>query len=258
MVLGKRGRQLRNCSHPMKRKKYVRRATPIRKTYGKGFQPGAPSDQMTPELKHWDTGSDLVAISNTNTTTNPAYDQIDSLNQMAAGDDGSQRNGLKIQIRKLSFRIKLEVDSNSDAAYANLIQDAHLFRVIIYVDVSPNGTAPAWTQVFDSSPPSQGQLYDYNFTPASDRFKVLVNDLVRVGPSQMIYDGTNYHAGGNMQFRSYNIKNLNMATWFSDTTNNLAAIQRNNIGVFIACDGVAASIPHLKYSFRSRVRYEDY
>jgi len=224
--------------------------------YGFGFQPTS-SSQIGPELKWWDHGQDLTALDTAPDANNPASYHIESLNQMAAGDDGNQRQGLKIQIKKLNLRMKVKVDPNSDGTNANIVADAHLFRVIVYLDVSPNGAGATWDQIFEVNPTSEGQEYVYNKLSSTGRFKILIDKWIRVPPSFVVYDGTNFHAYGNHMFFKKSIP-LDVATHFSDTTNNLTAIQRNNIGMFIVADASATTYTDMKFSFRSRIRFHDY
>ena len=225
--------------------------------YGRGYQPNNAFSASAPELKWWDHGENLTALSTAPDADNPAYYQVASLNAMAAGDDGDQRNGNKINIKKITVRIKVETDPNSDGSNANIIANAHLWRVVLYLDTSPNGSTPTFDQFFENTPNNEGQLYDYNKLANKDRFKVLKDWFIHVPPCYVVYDGTNYHSYGNSAFRKKTVT-LNCPTLFSDTTNNLAAIQKNNIGMWIMCDASATTYTDMKFSYRARVRFTDY
>ena len=120
--------------------------------------------------------------------------------QFATGDDGSQRNGFKIQAKKLTLRMKVAVDPNSDATNANIVANAHIFRVILYVDVASNGTAPTWDQLIETNPTNEGQEYAYNKLSSTGRFKILMDKWVTVPPSYVVHDGAAFHAYGNNKF----------------------------------------------------------
>jgi hypothetical protein len=238
-----------------KRQKMAPRRRRVRH-YGPGYQPTSAS-QPGPELKWFDHGQNLTSLDIAPDSDNPAYYQVQSLVQMAAGDDGSQRNGLKIQLKKLNLRMKLEVDPNSDASNANIVANAHLFRILVYVDCAPNGAAPTWGQLIETSPTNEGQLYAYNKTSSNGRFKVLIDKWITVHPSYVTHDGTNFHAYGNTAFFKKSIP-LDISTHYSDTANNLSSIQRNNIGMFICSDASDTTYTDMKFSYRARVRFNDF
>lgn len=233
-----------------------KRSGPI-KQYGKGFQPNAPRQAMAPELKHYSTGLDLTALDTAPSSTSPALYHITSLNNLAQGDAEDARTGNKICLKKVNLRIKVSVDPNSDASNANIVADAHEYRVILYLDTSPNGAAPAWGDMFDTNPSNDGQLYDFNKIAGCDRFKILSDQFIRVPPSFVTYDGTNFHSYGNFKFFKCSIP-LNCPIWFSDSTSNLTAIQKNNVGIWICSDASNTAYPNMKFSYRSRIRYTDY
>lgn len=224
--------------------------------YGRGYQPTSAS-QPGPELKWWDHGANLTALDTAPSGANPALYHVLSLNQMAAGDDGDQRNGLKIQAKKINLRFRCHTDANSDGVNANIVADAHQWRVVLYVDTAPNGAAPTWDQLIQVTPNNEAQQFAYNKLASTGRFKILMDKWITVPPSYVVYDGTNYHAYGNNKFFKKSIP-LDMAIHYSDTTNNLAAIQRNNIGMFITSDGSATSYTQMKFSYRARLRFVDY
>ena len=206
---------------------------------------------------HYTTGLNLTALDTAPTSSNPAYYHITSLNNIAQGDTGDGRKGNKIQLKRINLRMKVEVDPNSDDTWTDLVANAHVFRVIMYLDLRPNGAAPGWTEMFDPYPVNSGQLYDYNNPYQRDRFKILCDKFITVPPSFMLYDGMNYHSGGNCKFFKVSVP-LDCATWFSDGTNNLASIQQNNLGLWIASDASSTAYPTMKFSYRTKLRYHDF
>lgn len=257
MVLGKRARM--GGRKPYAKRKYRRTQTDQKypRQFGPGYQPGTQLAARGPELMHYTTGLNLTALNTAPASTNPALYQVTSLNNIAQGDAGDGRKGNKIRLRRITIRVKVEVDPNSDGVYTNLVANAHVFRVVLYLDTRMNGASPNWTDMFDSNPTNMGQLYDYNNPYVCNRFKILVDKFITVPPSYMIYDGTNYHSGGNCKFFKASIP-LDCSTWFSDGTNNLSAIQENNLGMWIASDASSTAYPTMKFSYRSKLRYNDY
>ena len=245
-----------------KRKRPYQRRTPAKRRrttgqYGPGYQPGNRKGGYSPELMHYTTGLNLTALDTAPTSSNPPYYHVTSLNNIAQGDTGDGRKGNKIQLKRINLRMKVEVDPNSDDTWTNLVANAHVFRVIMYLDLRPNGAAPGWTEMFDPYPVNSGQLYDYNNPYQRDRFKILCDKFITVPPSFMLYDGMNYHSGGNCKFFKVSVP-LDCATWFSDGTNNLASIQQNNLGLWIASDASSTAYPTMKFSYRTKLRYHDF
>ena len=159
---------------------------------------------------------------------------------MAAGDDGDQRNGNKIQAKKITIRMKVAVDPNSDSSNTNIVANAHTFRVLLVVDTQPSGAAPTWAQIVENSPNNEGQLYVYNKLSSTGRFKTLMDKFITVPPSYVVFDGDNFHAYGNNKFFKKSIP-LDFAIHYSDTTNNFTGIQKNNIFMIIASDASLSS-----------------
>ena len=258
MVLGKRKYQGKFKAR-RKRAKWVAAGgiNTVPKQYGPGYQPGTRRAGVSPELMHYTTGLNLTSLDTAPASTNPAYYHVSTLNNIAQGDAGDGRKGNKIQLKRITLRMKVEVDPNSDGVYQNLVANGHVFRVILYLDTRPNGAAPGWTEMFDANPGNDGQLYDYNNPYVCDRFKILCDRFITVPPSFILYDGENYHSGGNVKFFKVSVP-LDCAAWYSDGTNNLAAIQQNNIGLWIASDASSTAYHTMKFSYRSKLRYHDF
>lgn len=213
---------------------------------------------QSPEYRHVVTGANLTALNGAPSVANPAYAVVSSLNLIGEGDGQTDRSGLKVQPVRLDMRIKVAVDPNSNATYANLVSDAHLFRVTIVKDLTPQGSAVTWDQVFKSTPTGNGQEYDYQRFEYLRRFKVLYDKFVRVPPSIAFYDGTNYHSGGNFAFLKFSLALAGQDTWFSDSGSGLSSVSENNYFMFISADASSSAYTHMKYSFRSNFVFEDY
>ena len=257
-MLGKRGPYQGKFKQRRKRAKYVQTyGTGLEtKTYGPGYQPGQRRSAGRPELLHYTTGKNLTALDTAPSGSNPALYHVLTLNNIAQGDTGDGRKGNKICAKKITVRMKVEVDPNSDGVYTNLVSSGHLFRVLIYLDTRPNGAGVTINQLLDPNPANDGQVYSYNNIYAKDRFKILSDKWLQVPPSFILYDGENYHSGGNFKFFKVSVP-LNCEIWYSDSTNNLSAIQANNIGIFIMSDASSTAYPTMKFSYRSQLRYTD-
>ena len=210
-----------------------------------------------PEVKQYDTGLNLTALDTAPSSSAPGLYHVTSLCNIAAGDGQSERNGIKIQNRRLRLRIKCAVDPNSDASNANIVADAHTFRVVCYLDRSPNGHSCTWQQIFDYVPTDSGQLYDYQNKFQERRFQLLVDEVFTVPHSFVTYAGASFHSYGNNKYLEWEMP-LNHATWYGDATSNLSAIQEGNVGLFICADCTEHTMPYMKFSYRSRIEFTDY
>jgi len=210
-----------------------------------------------PEIKTITQGLNLTALNLAPGATNPALYHVTSVCAVATGDTYSERSGNQILCRDLNLRLKVQVDPNSTATFSNLVSNSHVFRITVYKDMMPNGATVTWSTVFDTVPNNAGQEYDYQNQWSRKRFKILVDRFVRVEPSYVIWDSTNYRSLGNNKFVEFSIP-LNCQTWFSDGTVSVTSIQQNNIGFFVSSDASSTAYPQLKFSYRSRVEFHDY
>ena len=215
------------------------------------------SGRFNPEIKQYDTGLNLTSLDTNGSSTAPALYKVGTVCNIAAGDGQSERTGIKIQARRLHLRIKTAVDPNSDASNANIVADAHTFRLIVYIDKYSNGQNVTFDNIFDYVPNDAGQLYDYPNKFQERRFKVLVDELWTVPPSYVTYDGMNFHAYGNNLVKDYDLK-LNHDIWYGDTSDHESSIFEGNIGFFICSDVSNANIAKMKFSYRSRLEFADY
>lgn len=220
-------------------------------------KPSKKISSTSPELKHYVTGNNLIALDTGPSSTNPAFYKIGSFNNIAHGDGQTDRTGIKIQARRLQGRFKFAVDPNSSSTFTDIVSDAHLFRLCIIQDTNPNGVVPNWTDVFQTYITNASQEYDWKNPWFDRRFKMLIDKFIRVPPSYVIYDGSNYHSLGNFKFFEFDIP-LNSDIWYSDGTSNTSAIQQNNFFAFVASDATTSAYPQMKFSSRVTLRYQDY
>ena len=215
------------------------------------------SGQFRPEVKQYDTGLNLTSLDTNPSSSAPALYQVTTFNNIASGDGQSERTGIKIQAKRLQLRVKTAVDPNSDSSNANIVADAHTFRIVVFLDKFKNGQTVTFDDIFDYVPTDAGQLYDYPNKFQERRFKLLVDKIFTVEPSYVTFDGHDFHAYGNNCFHEFDIP-LSHDIWYGDTSNNLSAIYEGNIGMFVCADVSSANIGKIKFSYRSRLSFVDY
>lgn len=170
--------------NPNKKRKFAKvskpKPTPMKTIYAKG------------EKKFFDQA---VATYQVNTTGS-----LTCLNCMIRGDDYTERIGRKIQVSSLYIRGYIRHEN----AVPGVI-NAQLWRLIVFSDSQPNGTAPGVTDVLMTANPS-AQLNPNN----RDRFKILKD-------KQWTSDGANNQTIGNHAFPIKLFKQLNLQTIFNGT-----------------------------------------
>lgn len=234
----------------MKRNQARTKSTPSRSK-------NRPITQRQPETKHFVTGTNIIAFDTAPTSTNPALYKVGSLCNIAHGDGQTDRTGIKVQARKLQFRCKVSIDPNSTSTFANLVANAHEFRVTIIHDRFPNGVVPDWDEVFQVYTNNNGQLYDWIVAWHKKRFKAVFDKFIKVPPSYVVYDGATYHALGNNAHLEVDIP-LNCDIMYSDGESNTSSIQENNFFVFFSSDASSTAYTQCKFSYRSNLQFQDY
>ena len=213
--------------------------------------------RLPPEIKHFTVGKDLTALDTPPSSSNPALYCVETLINTSEGDGQTDRTGIKIQCIRIEGTIKVAVDPNSDASNSNIVADAHLFRVVLIQDRHPNGAGAGWPDVFQAFPNNEAQEFSFMNPWFTKRFNFIMDKYVRVPPSYVTHDGTNFHAYGNFKYLEFDYP-LNFETLYSDNTNNLTAIQGNNLFLIIAADASSTSYTKMKFSYRIKTSYMDY
>lgn len=95
---------------------------------------------------------------------------IVSLNQIAIGDDISQRTGQSILVKYISFR---------GIVYRNSANQNETFRIMVFRDTSNQGTAPTLANVLQANGSAYTPLSNLNLT-FKDRFKILYTTTLTV------------------------------------------------------------------------------
>jgi len=217
-----------------------------------------PSEKMAnAELKQLEYGQDLTALTSGPTTTSPAHTTISTLVGMATGTGSNTREGLQIQAKSIKVTVNCVIDPHSDTSNANMVANAHHFRVILVCDRVSQGAAASWSQVFDTVPNSSAQEFDYPVLHNRRRFKILADEFVSVPPPFVVHDGTNFHSYGNKKLLKVVVP-LNQPIWYNDTSASVGSVSEGNILMFVACDASSSALGKMKFSYRSRLLFTDY
>jgi len=224
----------------------------------KGRATKRPSEKMVEaELKQLEYGQDLTSLTSAPTSSSPALTVIPTLVGMATGTGSNTREGLQVQAKRLLVTVNCVIDPHSDAVNANMVANAHHFRVIIVCDRVSQGSAATWSQVFDTVPNNQAQEFDYPVLHNRRRFKILVDEYVSVPPPFVVHDGATFHSYGNKRLAKFVVP-LNFPIWFNDNTASVGSVSEGNIFMFVASDASSTALGKMKFSYRSRLLFTDY
>lgn len=256
-MLGKRKKQFSMPPHKRDSRKMVRKD----QTYGAGYNPKAPRPVRPlayAEKKWHDTSFKFISGSWTAATTDwPTYASVPSLNLIAAGSEGYERDGSRINAYKLNIRGACNVDKHSSTTYNGTIPDTGYFRVLVYIDTQCNGSATSLDLLFEQRPTGQDSFDVYNSLLDNGRIKVLMDKYVRVPEAVVTYDpndGKFYAPSRIVHFKK--TFNLNLPIQYGDQYANLSSVRTNNIGLLVFA-GFATG-DQCVCSFRTRLRYTDY
>lgn len=252
-MLGKRKKQI---AYP--KQWDAKRKKTANQQFGPGYNPKQVSYRKPPpnaELKWFDKTSVQNGWnaagggmpSNLTTTT---------LVDIAAGDDGYNRNGNKIMVRKLTIRGACELDQNDSATFTSTTPGEVWFRWLIIIDTQANGGIPALTDVFEEDPTS-GDSYDlYNSLKEAGRYKVIMDKYIKVNQAHPMYNTTSGHTHvANRVTHFKKTINLNLPIHYTGGQGAVGQVRNNNIFmvVFNGHDGT-----HCRVNWRTRVRFTDY
>ncbi len=252
-MLGKRRKQV---SYP--KQWDAKRKKTASAQYGSGYDPKRVSKRPPPpnaELK-W---NDLTGLETTWVAAGsglPSHKGVDSLVRIAQGDQGYQRNGNKITLRKLTIRGAVEAYQNSNTTFNSTTPGEVWFRWLIIIDTQANGAFPTVTDIFEEDPTGGDQFDVYNSLKELGRYKVLMDKFIKVSAATPMYNNSSGHT--HVQNRVTHFKksfNLNLPIQYSDSTSNMTSVRNNNIFmlVFNGHDGT-----NLGFNYRTRVRFTDY
>lgn len=255
-MLGKRtlSRTGSFAKYPQAKKKYTKRDN----QFGPGYNPKQVSVRPAPpnaELK-WNDTTGIVTTWVASGSGLPSHAGVDSLVRISQGDQGYQRNGSKITVKKITIRGACEAYGNSNATFSSTTPGEVYFRWMIFVDTQANGAFPTVTDIFEETPTGADVFDIYNSLTETGRFKVLMDKFIRVNEACPMFNTNTQHT--HVQNRLTHFKktiNVNLPIHYSDSSSNMAAVRNNNIFmlIFNGHDG-----SNLGFSYRARVRFTDY
>lgn len=256
--LGKRGQQFRPARLSTLPKS--KRKASGSQQFGSGYNPKQVSNRKPPpnaELK-WNDVSQLITTWVGAGNGLPSHTAVDSLVRIAQGDQGYQRNGNKITIRKLTIRGAVEAYQNSNTTFNSTTPGDVWFRWMIFIDTQANGAFPnPITDVFEENPQGADQFDIYNSLTETGRFKVLMDKFIKVNQAHPMYnsDSGHTHVANRVTHFKKTFSNLNLPIMYSSNTSDMAAVRNNNIFmiIFNGHDGT-----NLGINYRARVRFTDY
>ena len=229
-------------------------------TFGKGYNPKAARDikPLPHSEKKWHDDSQLVPTASWNAadTNWPTYYAVNSINKIAQGDTGYERNGTRINAFKLTLRGSVQVIQHAASTYVNTAPDTHYFRWIVYIDSQCNGAGASLDDLFQQTPNSTDQFDVYNSLYDTGRFKILMDKFIRVPEAVVTYDPGDeqfYAPGRIVHFKK--TFNFQLPIQYGDQYANMTSVRTNNIGMVIFSGN---DKKNQALTYRTRLRYCDY
>ena len=180
------------------------------------------------EPKYMETGLSVTSLTST--------PQVFALSDIAQGDNYTQRNGNLVQSKYLQY----EYSCNQVAGTLPIN-----FKMALVLDRQPNGTAPTFAQVFDTSV-SQLVFTMKNIAAFQERFKILKEDI-GIATSSVGGDG------GQSCYKGYidlsKLKQPDQVTRWNGTT----ATSPNTNGYYLLI--VSTTVTVNECQFRGAFRY---
>lgn len=226
--------------------------------FGPGYNPKQISYRPPPpncEVKWNDTTSGTSSWVASGSGL-PSHVGFDSLVRIAQGDQGYQRNGHKITVKKVTVRGTCEANQNSNATFTSTTPGEVYFRWMLFIDTQCNGAFPTVSDVFEENPTGGDNFDIYNSLTESGRFKVLMDKFIKVSAACPMFNTNTQHTHVSNRLTHFKKTiNLNLPITYSDGSANMAAIRNNNLFmiVFNGHDGTNLSV-----NYRARVRFTDY
>jgi len=189
----------------------------------------------TPELKFHD-----LDIDDTTVVNNIAQD---SCNLIPQGITEKTRIGRKCCIKSIGWRFRWDLKVTSTPA-----ETSDTMRVILYLDKQANGTAPAVTDILESS-----SYLSFNNLSNKNRFRTLMDRTYVLNSKSGAFDGTNDQFGEDHVVDTF-FKRCQIPIEFDDSfaDGRLTTIRSNNIGVLLLSrDSVGG------FKSKMRLRFSD-
>ncbi len=155
---------------------------------------------MLDEIKYIDQGGSMVFDTAALPTNN--FNISTSLIPIIGGTGVSERIGRKLQLIGIDLRMTYGRDFDRSTGGAWTDANQILLRYIILCDLQSNGSAPAYTDVFDEVGPGEHDIDDHYNVDNAERF-VIYHDRIKLCPCTSVFE-----TGG---IAPYNVKGANVA-----------------------------------------------
>lgn len=207
----------------------------------RGYKPN------TVEKKVFDIDSATYAANTTGSVT--------TLFIPTLGSDMTNRVGRKTTVKSLYVRGFLQVEASQSTWTSPLNSVPQQARLIIAIDMQPNGAAPAISDVLKESTKTQSQLNINN----RDRFKILSDKTYVLGGAIYNTTATQAVASQNDQIKQIKIfKKLNLETIFNGTNGGTVAdINSGSLFMLTLGNIGAGSGVDADFFLSTRVRFVD-
>lgn len=181
--------------------------------YGR-YNPGGGTGARFQELKFLDLTVDDAVIATGGTIAS------NTVNIIAQGTTQSERIGRKVIIKKILWKLSLELpNSGSISAGTDTV------RIILYQDLQCNGAAAVVTDILQSA-----DVHSFRALDNSHRFRILMDKTQAINASYGAGNGTANDTGNVIRFWKF-YKACAIPIEYSSTTGALTEIRSNNIGV---------------------------
>jgi len=191
------------------------------------------------EEKFLDTQIDISNITNAYVV---ATNQITSLNVIPQGNGQSEREGRKVWLKSIQFRLRITTDPAIAAAPLNMI------RIMVVMDTQTNGAAYTGAQLLQ-----QFFVYGYRNIENTQRLKVLYDKVIVLNNVSINTAATTILAV-NRFVKWYHKCNIPIDYDSTANTGALATIRSNNISILYCPSSTTDSIDIFGYA---RVRYTE-
>lgn len=178
------------------------------------------------------------------------------LNDMVMGSAANQRNGRKIHMSSIQYRVNMQSTAMSVAAALDGYRPITYGRMILYIDFQPNGAFPAISDLLQLTVAPGYDLCVASLQLAyRERYKILADKVFAFGQyERVIASGITSSAGPACHMLKKYIR-VGCATDYNDTNGGtIADITTGALNVMFLGDGTA-------YGYRIRgcfrLRYED-
>lgn len=172
------------------------------------------------------------------------------LNSPNLGDRYYQREGRKIAISNLKFRIIVRQPSDDVNIFSD---DAESYRIIIFVDTKPNANTVTGDQVIRGIGNYSNAINFWQLVDNFGRFRVLYDKTFRFPAAPIAVSGTNIYQGGMVNTHKINLKfKRPLVTSFNNGDQGKVADVMDNALHIMAGRGLNSTEPSLSIEYYCR------